>query len=60
MFDNNVLDIQQNSIHLEYGVLQHFGENDKQDKTYIFHMAGRDHYTRYELSRNYFNNLHSV
>ena len=57
MYDNNILDIKQNSIHLEYGVLQHLSENDKQDKTYIFHMAGRDHYTRHELSRKYLVNL---
>jgi hypothetical protein len=57
MYDNNILDIKQNSIHLEYGVLQHFSENDKQDKTYIFHIAGRDEYTRHELSRKYLVNL---
>jgi len=58
MFDNNILDIKQNSVIVDYGVLQHLGEDDKViNKTYIFHMAGRDHYTRCEFSRKYLNNL---
>jgi len=58
MYDNNILDITQNSVIINYGVLQHLGEDDKLiNKTYIFHMAGRDQYTRYEFSRKYYNNL---
>jgi len=58
MFNNNILDIKQNSIQLEYGVLQHFNENDKIDnKTYIYHLAGKYYDTRYSISKNYFDKL---
>jgi len=56
MFDNNILDIKQNSIKIKYGILQHFYEYDKLDKTYIFHMAGLSTNIRYEKSKNYLNN----
>jgi hypothetical protein len=58
MFNNNVLNITNNYIQLDYGVLQHFYENDKIDnKTYIHHLAGRDNNTRYETSKRYFDRI---
>ena len=61
MFNNNILNIQQNSVQYEYGLLQHFYENDKlTDKTYIFHLAGRSHDARYEKSKEYFDKLFGV
>lgn len=61
MFDNNILEIKQNSIQFEYGVLQHFYENDKLiNKTYIFHLAGRDSKTRYETSKKYYDILFDI
>jgi len=61
MFNNNILNIQQNSIQYEYGDLQHFNENDKvNDKTYIFHLAGKSSDVRYKTSKEYFDKLISV
>lgn len=61
MYFNNILNIQQNSIQYEYGELQHFHEDDKiQDKTYIFHLAGRSHEIRYTKSKEYYDKLFSV
>jgi hypothetical protein len=60
MFNNNILDIKQNSIQLNYAVLQHFTENDKLDKTYIFHLAGRSKDIRYEISKKYFDKINGI
>jgi len=61
MFDKNILDIKQNCILFEYGVLQHLDENDKlYNKTYIFHLAGRNSDIRYKLSKKYFDKLIGV
>jgi hypothetical protein len=54
MFNNNILNIQENSIQHDYGVLQHFYENDKLIKTYIFHLAGQNNALRYDTSKEYF------
>lgn len=54
MFNNNILNIQENSIQYDYGVLQHFYENDKLNKTYIFHLAGQTNTIRYNISKEYF------
>jgi hypothetical protein len=54
MFNKNIFEIQQNSIHLDYGVLQHFYDHDKvSNQTYVYHLAGRPGYRRYEISKNY-------
>jgi len=56
MFYQNILNIQENCILLDYGVLQHFYENDKNDKTLVHHLAGRlDNDIRYNTSKKYFN-----
>ena len=54
MFDNNILDIRNNSILIDYGVLQHFyiDENFK-PIPYIFHMAGKIRRIRIQLSKSY-------
>jgi hypothetical protein len=54
MFDNNILDIRNNSILIDYGVLQHFyiDENFKPEP-YIFHMAGKNRKLRIQLSKSY-------
>ena len=57
MCKKNILDIQQNSTHVDYGVLQHFREKDKSKETFIFHLAGRDPITRYNVSKQYYDNL---
>ena len=58
MFNQNILNIKEHSIQIEYGVLQHFTDYDKLiNKTHIFHLAGRDHHTRYQESKKYFDKL---
>lgn len=58
MFNNNILNIQENSVQYEYGDLQHFNENDKVNyKTYIFHLAGTTSDIRYKTSKKYFDKL---
>tara|TARA_B110000908_G_scaffold122868_1_gene144087 strand:- start:317 stop:949 length:633 start_codon:yes stop_codon:yes gene_type:complete len=54
---NNELDINQNSIEFEYGVLQHFGKNDKLNGTYVYHLAGHSKELRYKTSQDYLNKL---
>jgi len=61
MFNNNLLNIKQNSIQYKYGDLQHFYENDKlNNKTYVFHLAGRNKSIRYDTSKKYFDNLMNI
>jgi hypothetical protein len=58
MINNNILNIQENSVKYEYGVLQNFRENDKLNgKTFIFHLAGLSNELRYEISKDYFDKL---
>jgi hypothetical protein len=57
MVYNNILDIKNHSIKYKYGILQHFNENDKLDKTFIFHLAGTCSNIRYELSKIYFDKI---
>ena len=60
MFNNNILDIQKNSVQYEYGVLQHFDDYDKLNgKPYILHSAGRPN-IRYEISKKYFDKLNGI
>jgi hypothetical protein len=62
MFLNkNILNIQQNYVRYDYDDLQYLYENDKlNNKTYIYHLAGRDCDTRYEKSKKYFDNIFSI
>jgi hypothetical protein len=60
MFDQNILNIKENSVQLAYGILQHFYENDKLIKTYVYHLAGRSESTRYEESKKYFNKFNGI
>lgn len=57
MINQNMFNIRENSINIEYGILQHFFENDKSDNTYTFHLAGRKNDIRYTMSKNYFDKL---
>jgi len=60
MFNKNILNIKENSIQIEYGVLQHFYENDKLENTYIYHLAGRSSDKRYEASKKYLDKLMDI
>ena len=57
MINQNILDINQNLIKYDYGVLQHFYEHDKLDKTYIYHIAGRNTDIRYDISKSYYDKI---
>ena len=56
MFDNNILDIKQNSTQYKYGILQNFFDCEI-NKGYILHLAGRSNDIRYNLSKQYFDEL---
>ena len=58
MFKQNILDIENNSIQYDYGLLQHFFNNDKlENTTYIYHLAGRSENIRYTESKIYFEKM---
>jgi hypothetical protein len=61
MWNKNILDIQNNSSVIKYGILQHFFLDDKRDnETYVFHLAGKKNIIRYIVSRNYFNKINNI
>jgi hypothetical protein len=56
MWEENILDIKNNSLRIDYGILQHFNENELiqfTDKPFIFHLAGRSSEIRYQHSFDY-------
>ena len=60
MYKENILNIQENTIILDVGVLQHFNTYDKiENVSYICHLAGKDKDIRYTESKNYFNKIMS-
>jgi Nucleotide-diphospho-sugar transferase len=57
MWKANVLDIQTNSVILDYGVIQHFNQHELlqfANKPFIFHLAGRSFEIRYRISLYYY------
>jgi hypothetical protein len=58
MLEQNILDIKNNCIIFDYGVLQHFFENESfPNKPFIFHLAGRSTEIRINHSLEYINKL---
>jgi hypothetical protein len=54
MFTLNILDIKNNCIIIDYGVLQHFNEDELfSNKPFIFHLAGKSKEIRFNHSLNY-------
>jgi hypothetical protein len=54
MWQQNILDIKNNCIIIDYGVLQHFFEEEiLPNKSFIFHLAGRSIEIRINHSLNY-------
>ena len=54
IFNQNILDIKNNCIIVDYGVLQHFFEGETfPNKSFIFHLAGRSREIRINHSLNY-------
>ena len=59
MFTLNILDIKNNCIIIDYGVLQHFNEDELfPNKPFIFHLAGRSEEIRINHSLNYAKKIH--
>ena len=49
-----MLDIKNNSVTIDYGILQHFYEDELlPNKPFIFHLAGRSKEIRFNHSLNY-------
>jgi hypothetical protein len=60
MYKENILDIKNNSLVIDYGVLQHFYEKELiklTPKPFIFHLAGRNSKIRYSHSLDYFTKM---
>jgi len=57
LYDKNFMDIQNNSVVLDYGVLQHFNKEDTifNKKPLVLHLAGTDKETRINTSKEYWN-----
>ncbi len=58
MYNNNILDIKNNSILYKYGILQHFNKNEIEIlpiQPFIYHLAGKSYEERLKASRNYYN-----
>lgn len=56
MYNKNYLDIKNNSILIDYGILQHFRENELlklTNKPFVFHLAGNTFDIRYNNSLDY-------
>jgi len=59
MINSNILDINNNYVSYDYGVLQHFYFNEKPakyKKAYILHLAGQSYSDRLNSIKNYINN----
>jgi hypothetical protein len=57
MFNKNILDIKHNSVSIEYGILQHFYENELSTfnkKPLILHLVGRINEIRLNTFKKYF------
>jgi hypothetical protein len=63
MYNKNILDIQNNQITYDYGILQHFREEELvrfatlARQPYVFHCAGKNRYDRFNISTHYYNNI---
>jgi hypothetical protein len=57
MIEKNILDIKDNYISYDYGILQHFFKYELKviEKPFIFHLAGRDTNERITICKEYFN-----
>lgn len=57
MYNKNILDIKNNSVSIEYGILQHFYENELSTfakRPLILHLAGRTNEIRLNTFKKYF------
>lgn len=56
IYRDNVFDIKNNSVFIDYGILQHFFENETfSKKPFIRHLAGQSNDSRLAYSLNYYN-----
>lgn len=57
IFENNILNIKENSITYDYGILQDFNFSESKKKPFICHLAGKDKNTRVSIIKDYFKNI---
>jgi hypothetical protein len=61
MLQQNILDIKNNCIIINYGVLQHFSQHERfPNKPFIFHLAGKSREIRINHSLNYFKQINML
>ena len=63
IYNKNIHDIQNNSIRVDYGILQHFSYDELlyfSKKPYILHLAGKSREDRINCSLNYYNNILNI
>ena len=61
IWQKNILDIKNNSIIIDYGVIQHFYDYELgkySEKPFIIHLAGQTLENRYNHSLDYFNKMY--
>ena len=60
MYNNNILDIKNNSKLIDFGILQEFNLNDDlHNNTFVCHLAGRSHIERYKIFIDYYNKINN-
>jgi hypothetical protein len=60
MYNNNILDIINNSKIIDFGILQEFGLNDNlNNNTFVCHLAGMPHTDRITICDDYYNKINS-
>ena len=60
MYNNNILDIKNNSTLHDYGIIQQFHEHEFPKNAYVLHLAGQSNEKRIEISKKYYNNLNII
>jgi asparagine synthase (glutamine-hydrolysing) len=62
MYDNNILDIKNNSLCFNYGILQHFYNYELDNftvKPFVWHLAGNEKEKRIEVSNEYWKTFYN-
>lgn len=58
MYNDNTMSIRENSICIEYGILQHFNVNNEQElknNPFILHLSEKSRVERFQTSQEYYN-----
>jgi len=60
MYNNNILDIKNNSKLIDFGILQEFNLNDDlNNNTFVCHLAGRSHIDRFKILIDFYNKINN-